>query len=240
MNLVPTPLPTAVAHLLASAARVSNLVQPAFGLSPDHPCSARQADSNSSNHNDHDNNDEDNKEKSSSSRQEREEKAQKRAIRVQYDLGNAVSLLEQLRRVMDETGRNTWAEIPLLEPLKRVKEEGKKTSKWGEIPLERKELVQVREVAAVLGAGGVVFHGLEGALRELGRLYDTEREIRANKEREVEEKRDANVVRWLRHETRQEVWEMMRGLKDLGTAVWFVLTVLERFVFPLRRAWVMF
>jgi hypothetical protein len=227
MNLVPTPLPTAVAHLLTSAARVSALVQPAFGLPPNHLCSPLPAEGSSNNNKDK--NDEDNKEKSIN-REEREEKAQKRALRVQYDLGNAISLLEQLRWVVDETGVNPWGEIPLLESLKRVKDDGKKTNRWGEIPLERKELVQVREVAAVLGAGGVVFDGLEGALRELGRLFETEREIRANREKGVEEKRDANVVRWLRHETRQEVWEMMRGLKDLGTAVWFVLTVLERFV----------
>ncbi|KAK4150687.1 hypothetical protein C8A00DRAFT_17832 [Chaetomidium leptoderma] len=166
---VPTPLPAALDLLLASEARVSTLVQPAFGLSSDN-----QAEGSSS---------------SSSS-----ERSQKRAVRMRYDLNNARCLLEQLRRVL--------------------------VDRFDGIPAQRRELVLVRQVAAVLGAGAMVFNCLEKPLRELKTWYDVESQWGENG-------LDVKAVKWARHETRGEVWDMMRGLKDLGTAVWFVLTILE-------------
>jgi hypothetical protein len=47
------------------------------------------------------------------------------------------------------------------------------------------------------------------------------------KEKGVKE-RDVDVVRWMRHERRGEVWDLMKGVKDFGTAVWFLLTIFER------------
>lgn len=152
-----------------------------------------------------DNNDVEGEASGSSSRSN--ERGQKRAVRVRYDLDNARSLLEQFGWVLD---------------------------RWEAIPAARKEMVEVRELAAVFGAGAVVFGCVEGGLRELGRLYEMEPLVKSAMVRAEggEEDKNKDGVRWLRHEVRGELWEMMRGLKDLATAVWCVMTILERWVSP--------
>jgi hypothetical protein len=114
--------------------------------------------------------------------------SQKRAVRVRYELNNARGLLRQLRSVLE---------------------------RLVEIPAQRRELVEIRQLAAVLGAGGLVFSHLEKGLRELGVLSGGGDE-------------DPDVLRRLRHEAKGEVWDMLRGLQDFGTSTWFVLTTLER------------
>ena len=114
---------------------------------------------------------------------------QKRAVRVRYELNNARGLLQQLRSVLE---------------------------RLVEIPAQRKELVDVRQLAAVLGAGGLVFSHLEKGLRELGVLSGGGGD------------EDPDVLRRLRHDAKGEVWDMLRGLQDFGTSTWFVLTTLER------------
>jgi hypothetical protein len=198
-QLTPTPLPTALTLLLVSEARVSALVRPAFGLAAPEDGQAEGGEQpGGSGDNDGDGDVEGG---SSSARKER---SQKRAVRVRYDLDNARSLLEQVGWVLD---------------------------KWDAIPAARKEMVEVRELAAVFGAGAVVFNCVEGGLRELARLYEVEALAKGAMEKvegggEVDKNKD--VVRWLRHDVRGELWEMMRGLKDLATAVWCVMMILER------------
>jgi hypothetical protein len=200
MHLVPTPLPTTLDDLLASARRVSTLVQPAFGLATD----SQQRNEKTNNNTIEDDG-------GSSSSSAREERGQKRVVRVRYDLNHARSLLLRLKFTL----------------LDRVT--------WEGIHDQRKRLVGMRDLAAVLGAGAMVFRCLEDALRELARLYEMEERVKRRKRKgkgkegdgkDIE--KDVNVVRWMRHERRGEVWDMMKGVKDLGTAVWFVLTILER------------
>ncbi|KAK4039421.1 hypothetical protein C8A01DRAFT_36631 [Parachaetomium inaequale] len=202
MHLVPAPLPTTLDDLLASATRVSALVQPAFGLATD----SQQGSGDNNTNNNNDNTIEDRGSSSST----REERGQKRVVRVRYDLNHARSLLLQLQSIL----------------LDR--------DKWEGIHYQRKRLVELRELAAALGAGAMVFSCLEDALRGLGRLYEMEGRIKRRrgkgkgKEGHCKDiEKDVDVVRWMRHERRGEVWDMMKGVKDLGTAVWFVLTILE-------------
>jgi hypothetical protein len=199
-QLTPTPLPTALTLLLVSEARVSALVRPAFGLAVPEDGQAEGGEQPGGSGD----NDGDGDVEGSSSSSARKERSQKRAVRVRYDLDNARSLLEQVGWVLD---------------------------KWDAIPAARKEMVEVRELAAVFGAGAVVFNCVEGGLRELARLYEVEALAKGAMEKvegggEVDKNKD--VVRWLRHDVRGELWEMMRGLKDLATAVWCVMMILER------------
>ena len=183
----PTPLPTALAHLLAASARVSVLVPAAFGVAPTGPLQT------SSTHGG----------------------GQKRAVRLRYELDNVRAWLGRLQFVLGAATLGADAHNGGSQGVGTHIGDGILPG----LSAERKGLVLVREVAAVLGAGAVVFGCLEGALGQLVRLYSIE-----------EEKNDeggVKVVRWLRHETRGQVWEMMRGLKDLGRAVWFLLTVLD-------------
>ncbi len=140
---------------------------------------------------------------------------QKRAVRLRYELDNVRAWLGRLQFVLGVA--------PASVDARRGGDQGVGSiTGYGILPglsTERKGLVLVREVAAVLGAGAVVFGCLEGALGELARLYSIEEE--------KEDEGGVKVARWLRHETRGEVWDMMRGLKDLGRAVWFLLTVLD-------------
>ena len=202
MHLTPTPLPTALTLLLVAEARVSALVRPAFGLG----AASEQAEGQPEGSGGGDNNDGDG-EASGSSSSRSNERGLKRAVRVRYDLDNARSLLEQFGWVLD---------------------------RWEAIPAARKEMVEVRELAAVFGAGAVVFGCVEGGLRELGRLYEMEALVKSAMVRTEggEEDKNKDVVRWLRHDVRGELWEMMRGLKDLATAVWCAMTILERWVSP--------
>jgi hypothetical protein len=199
-QLTPTPLPTALTLLLVSEARVSALVRPAFGLAVPEDGQAEGGEQPGGSGD----NDGDGDVEGSSSSSARKERSQKRAVRVRYDLDNARSLLEQVGWVLD---------------------------KWDAIPAARKEMVEVRELAAVFGAGAVVFNCVEGGLRELARLYEVEALAKGAMEKvegggEVDKNKD--VVRRLRHDVRGELWEMMRGLKDLATAVWCVMMILER------------
>ena len=183
----PTPLPTALTHLLAASTRVSALVPAAFGVAPTGPPQTSSAHGG----------------------------GQKRAVRLRYELDNVRVWLGRLQFVLGAATASADGRSGGDQDV------GNNTGD-GILPglsAERKGLVLVREVAAVLGAGAVVFGCLEGALGELVRLYGIEEE--------KEEEEGVKVVRWLRDETRGEVWEMMRGLKDLGRAVWFLLTVLD-------------
>jgi hypothetical protein len=211
-QLTPTPLPTALSLLLVSEARVSALVRPAFGLGAapeDGQVEGGQPEGSGDNDGDGGGDGDGDGQagsSSSSSSSARKERSQKRAVRVRYDLDNARSLLEQVGWVLD---------------------------KWDAIPAARKAMVEVRELAAVFGAGAVVFNCVEDGLRELARLYEVEALDKAAMEKaeggcEVDKNKD--VVRWLRHDVRGELWEMMRGLKDLATAVWCVMMILERWV----------
>jgi hypothetical protein len=211
-QLTPTPLPTALSLLLVSEARVSALVRPAFGLgaAPEdgqveggQPEGSGDNDGDGGRDGDADGDGQAGSSSSSSS-SARKERSQKRAVRVRYDLDNARSLLEQVGWVLD---------------------------KWDAIPAARKAMVEVRELAAVFGAGAVVFNCVEDGLRELARLYEVEALDKAAMEKaeggcEVDKNKD--VVRWLRHDVRGDLREMMRGLKDLATAVWCVMMILER------------
>ncbi|KAK3296518.1 uncharacterized protein B0H64DRAFT_171579 [Chaetomium fimeti] len=222
MHLDPTPLPDALNHLLESTTRVSALVQPAFGLAP--PASQQH---HNHNHNQENNTDTPGPEDgggNTTPSSSREDRGHKRVVRVRYDLNHARSLLEQLRRVFcdgdSDSGGGAWTGVPHC----------------------RKRLIEMRQVAAVLGAGALVLYCLEGALRELVRLYEVEEGIRKGvdvgvgvgvgvgegkgKGKGVRE-RDVDVVRWMRHERRAEVWDLMKGVKDFGTAVWSVMTIFE-------------
>ncbi|EAQ88710.1 predicted protein [Chaetomium globosum CBS 148.51] len=229
MHLEPTPLPPALNHILESITRVSALVQPAFGLAPP---------SQPHHHHHHHHNRQQQGEQGQADTpptnispdgvanpNSRQERGHKRVVRVRYDLNHARSLVEQLRGLFcdDDAGAG---------------------GRWKGIERGRKGLVEMRQVAAVLGAGALVLYCLEGALVELGRLYEVEEGIRRGvgvgvgvgvsrgpegKEREEREERerDVDVVRWMRHERRGEVWDLMKGVKDFGTAVWFFLTIFE-------------
>jgi hypothetical protein len=87
--------------------------------------------------------------------------------------------------------------------------------------VKRRELVQVRELAAVLAAGAVVLDGLEKGLCEL-------RSVRAVEATAAAEDGDVDTARWCRRQVEAQVWDMVSGLKDFGMGCWFVLTVLER------------
>ncbi|KAL2021777.1 hypothetical protein VTK56DRAFT_6720 [Thermocarpiscus australiensis] len=113
-------------------------------------------------------------------------KGQKRATRIRYELNNARSVLQQLQHVL---------------------------GRLAETPSERKRLVEVRQVAAVLGAGALVVSQLEAALMRLRTLCGGDG--------------DPDRLRQMRHEARGEVWDMMRGLQDFGASTWFILTILE-------------
>ncbi|KAH6627370.1 hypothetical protein F5144DRAFT_651707 [Chaetomium tenue] len=221
MHLDPTPLPPALNHILESITRVSALVQPAFGLAP-----PSQSPYHTHHHNRQQQGEGQGQADTTTSNispdgvanpNSRQERGHKRVVRVRYDLNHARSLVEQLKGVFcadaGEGGR------------------------WNGIDRGRKGLVEMRQVAAVLGAGALVLYCLEGALVELGRLYDVEEGVkrgvgagvsrgREGKDKEEKEK-DVDVVRWMRHERRGEVWDLMKGVKDFGTAVWFLLTIFE-------------
>ncbi|KAH6612221.1 hypothetical protein B0J18DRAFT_414332 [Chaetomium sp. MPI-SDFR-AT-0129] len=228
--LTPIPLPQTLNHLLAACTRVSQLVPTAFGLPPDALDNLRgqhaHGNNNINNSNDRNGGDED------------DEKANyrvyKRAIRVEYDLQiHARVPLEQLRGTMlggSGSGSDTESD---------EESSSNNNNKWSTIRPTRKSLIPTRELAAVLGAGGQVLDVLERVLGELGGLYQREGQVTQegngsqggsrsrNGDREREDKDKVGVARWLRHEKRGEVWDLMRGVKDLGTAIWAVLGVLE-------------
>lgn len=112
---------------------------------------------------------------------------QKRATRVRYELNNACSCLQQLLRVLDRLGG---------------------------IPRHRRELVEIRQLAAVLGAGSLVFSHLESALLEVKALNDSDG--------------DPDALRNARHLAHGDVRDMLRGLQDFGRSIWCISTVLER------------
>ncbi|KAH6839583.1 hypothetical protein B0I37DRAFT_394082 [Chaetomium sp. MPI-CAGE-AT-0009] len=200
MHLEPTPLPDALDHLLESTTRISALIRPAFGLAP--PVSQHQSDSDSDS--DRTAEDADNTPTSTTTTtSSREERGHRRVGRVRADLIRARSMLEQLRRTFCDTGR------------------------WG-MDRRRRRLIEMRQVAAVVGAGAVALYRLEGALRELVRLYEVEEGIkRGGKEGKEGKERDVDVVRWMRHERRGEVWDLMKGVEDFWTGAEFVVTILE-------------
>ncbi|KXX82492.1 hypothetical protein MMYC01_201238 [Madurella mycetomatis] len=103
---------------------------------------------------------------------------QKRATRVRYELTNACSCLQQLLRVLDRLDG---------------------------VPRHRKELVEIRQLAAVLGAGSLVFSHLEAALLDIKALNDCGG--------------DLGVLRNARHLAQGDVWEMLRGLQDFGRSI---------------------
>lgn len=231
MHLDPTPLPLALAHLLESITRVSALVQPALGLAP--PSQPHHHGREQGEHGQGDNDDGEVGHATATAHaaqdgvanpSSRQERGHKRVVRVRYDLNHARSLLEQLRGVFRGDQGNEDGN-------------GGGGGRWDDIDRCRKGLVEMRQVAAVLGAGALVLYCLEGTLVELGRLYEVEEGIKKGggdvphavdrREKGVKD-RDVDVVRWMRHERRGEVWDLMKGVKDFGTAVWFLLTIFER------------
>ncbi|KAK4139186.1 uncharacterized protein C8A04DRAFT_33354, partial [Dichotomopilus funicola] len=163
--LTPLPLPQTLDHLLAACTRVSQLVPTAFGLPPDALDNLRGQHVHGNNSNNNSNNSNDR-----NGGNEDDEKANyrvyKRAIRVEYDLQiHARVPLEQLRGTMlggSGSGSDTESD---------EESSSNNNNKWGTIRPTRKSLIQTRELAAVLGAGGQVFNALERVLRELGGLY---------------------------------------------------------------------
>ncbi|GAB1321055.1 component of the polarisome [Madurella fahalii] len=137
----PTPIPTAIAHLLAAAEPISATAHAAFP---------------------HD-----------------EVSGGGQAARVRYELNNACGCLQQLLRVL---------------------------GRLDSIPRHRKELVEIRQLATVLGAGSLVFSHLQSALLDLIALSDSS-------------SGDPGALRNARHLAQGDVWEMLRGLQDFGRSM---------------------
>lgn len=111
----------------------------------------------------------------------------KRAARIRDELNTVCACLRHLQRVLDRLDG---------------------------VPRHRRELVEVRQLAAVLGAGSLVFWHIESALAELESLSGAEG--------------DPDALRNARHQAKADVWEMLRGLQDFGNSVLWISTVLER------------
>lgn len=159
MPLFPTPLSTTLDHLLASEARVSTLVEPAFGFSASeepgldkylialHEASGRGEGTSQE--------EKDKKNKipdTSCLRREQEIRVEKNWIRVRWD---CVRRAKQCVR---------WARCSVVE-FKWL------LAKWESLPEDRKGMVEARELAAVLGAGAAVFDALETTLGKMAGFH---------------------------------------------------------------------
>ncbi|KAL2126004.1 hypothetical protein VTI74DRAFT_1974 [Chaetomium olivicolor] len=224
IQLVPTPLPTALASLLCAACRVAELVQPAFGLglvgarpAGPTPTSASRDDLPCTDGPSGRGNGKGGVEDGWWRNAGDVGRYYKRGVRLGYELNYARCILERLQKAL---ARERAADVQL--------------------EAEREEMVLARDVAAVLGAGAVVLDYLERALVRLTELYEEERENagvgtgektwsggRKGYEERWKDAKENKVMRWLRQEARSEVWEMMAGLKDFGMGCWFLSTILE-------------
>jgi len=236
MRLIPTPLGAALEHLVASTNRILALVPPAFGLAvttsaADTTDTGSTPDKEEDNENTQPNHqhpsgregggDKNGSAKISSSREER---GRKRAGRVRHALAHARFLLQRLQGVLSPllSDHGTGEQASRISAGERVR-----TSPLAE---------EAGALVVALGAGSVIASRLEAALERLVRLYEAEEHIKrcrreGRKVRGRDAERDVNVVRWMRHERREEVQDLVKGLQEFGMAVWFLLTILERWVY---------
>ncbi|KAK4244028.1 hypothetical protein C7999DRAFT_35619 [Corynascus novoguineensis] len=223
MRLIPTPLGAALEHLVASTDRISALVPPAFGLAVTTSAPDKEEDNENTQPNyQHSSGREGSGDKNGSAKisSSREERGRKRAARVRHALAHARFLLRRLQAVLSPLlgDRDAWEQASRTSAGERVRTN----------PLAE----EAGALVVALGAGSVIASRLEAALERLVRLYEAEehikrcrREGRRVRGRDVE--RDVNVVRWMRHERREEIQDLVKGLQEFGMAVWFLLTILE-------------